>query len=442
MTEETTYKSAGVDVDENELANSIAKRLIPVTFNESVVHGLEGMFSAGIRIDKDQGNIVGQTLIHSNSTDDIIFNLRDAISIMEERGLIPLCLTDYIAFGKLDALKAARLVLKVIDGSRRFDGSFVPVIGGEIAEMPGVIKPDGVEFVASVTFQKRENFVGGNIDLSRYSGNILTTSIDSVGTKTKLGRQLGRMDGLFNDMIGHSVGDIVVQGSTPLGVAMYVGSNKFFQWDEMASVYKRSVSSAKLTDIRFKHERKFAYHENQFDIVGSVLGILDENKILSGDGIKEGDHLIGLKSFGVNTNGYSLIRSLGDEGLINYDEKMPGVEMTVGDALMRPHENYQNVVGESRVIFGSNLKGIAHITGGGIEANTSRLIPKSLVPKIENLPDNPVFSYLQDNGGLSEDTMDRTFNRGVGLVFAVDNSYDIRDLPRQYHRVGRVARAV
>jgi adenylosuccinate lyase len=434
--EEESYTNAGVNVDENDLANSLVKKVIPITFNDRVLTGMEGLFSAGYRLDRTKGNYIGQRLISISNELDLDINIKNALKEIKSINGTPLFMTDYIASGKMKAIENVMLVFKIISSVRKVDGDFIPLIGGEFAEMPGVIKADDYEIVVVITYQTNE-YRDGLVNLSRFSGDILTTSIDSVGTKTKLGLQLNLLDNLFLDMIGHSIGDISVQSAEPLGVSMYVGHSYDFN-HSLSEIYNDSIKSSGLTNMDFILHPKEIYLEGQFDIVGSIVGIVDENNLLIGRGINEGDYLIGWKCFGANTNGYSLIRRLGYDGKLNYSEILPGTSLTVGSALLEAHENFKPAIDNAKLIFGSNLKGAAHITGGGIKSNTIRLIPKHLDVSIESLPENPVFSYIQNKGKISEKEMNNTFNRGIGIVFVVDKNYKGQIPQDKYHLIGKV----
>ena len=251
---------------------------------------------------------------------------------------------------------------------------------------------------------------------------------------------MGRLENLFSDMLGHSIGDTIVQSATPLGIAMYLGHSRDFNDEEMSDYYSGTIEDSGLTDLGFLSHLRTCYRKEQFDIVGSTLGIMNEEKMLTGRRIKQNDLLIGWKSFGVNTNGYSLIRRLGDTDKIDYNEQMPETSLTVGEALMQPHEDYRSAMEDAKLRFGPYLKGAAHITGGGIEANTKRLLPEGFAVSIEDLPHNPVFNYLQKHGNISEKDMNKTFNRGIGLVFVVDEDCNnLQKLPENnYHFIGRV----
>ncbi len=437
------YKDAGIDLEQNEIANRWAKLIIPETHNETVIDDLDGLFSTGIRIDRDKGDKgdkgekVGQLWVSADTPAEMVEGMHTGISKLLSRGDHPVAITDYIAYGQLIGDVAGKLLIDVVAGSRKPDGTHVPVIGGEFAEMPGVIKKRGLEFTVVINYQSHENR-RNSLSIRNHKGDILVYSKDSVGTKTELGQRLGIQNGLFFDMIGHSVGDVVVQGTTPLGIGMYVGSAPDFSWPEMEKVFQHSARESLLTNMGFHHHSKKGYCKERFDIIGNITGIVDEDKLLTGHDIKEGDYLIGIKSFGVNTNGYSLVRKLVSQGLLKVDEMMPGTNMTVGQALMEPHQNYWAAMNDSRKIFGADLKGAAHITGSGIEKNTNRLFPDGLKAEIHSLPENSRFRYIQEIGRVNEETMGKTFNRGIGVMLAVDKGYDVNNLPDRYHLAGKV----
>jgi phosphoribosylformylglycinamidine cyclo-ligase len=210
----------------------------------------------------------------------------------------------------------------------------------------------------------------------------------------------------------------------------------------MKRVYRDSLGT--LADLDFRTHAKGIYCSGQFDIVGSILGILDEKDLLTGKDIEVGDYLVGVKCFGLNTNGYSLVRRLAEQGKIKLDEELPGTGMTVGQALMKSHENYGEEVWKARELFGKHLRGGAHITGGGIEGNTRRLFSgrRDIKIKIDELPANPLFLYLQKRGKINELTMNKTYNRGIGMVYVVGNEPGvdniIKSLPDRYMVIGRI----
>ncbi len=433
------YAKAGVNVGENDRANDVAVALSRLTWNDRVISNMEGLFSGGYRIDKSKTGVIGQAIFPITNRHRLEHEVEKTIRRMCERGDRPLFMLDYLGFGVTKAEKVAEIMLRIIKGLERAkkynEGAQVPIIGGEIAEMPGVIRENCAEIVLAITYEAYDRY--HTIDTWCVPGDIITGSIDSVGTKTKLGMQLGMMKNLFYDMIGHSVGDISVMLAEPLGMAMYVGSSPRFAKSGLKDPNKAIYKSG-LLSLCDSWQRKEIYVSGQFDIVGSIIGIVDEKDLLTGRNIVDGDRLIGYMCFGLNTNGYSLVRKLERDGLIDYGEKLPGSNLTVGQALMVPHENYLKIINAARNNFGPDLKGIAHITGGGIEANTKRLLPKGLRISIEYLPNNPLFKYLQTRGNLTEDDMNRTFNRGIGLVLVVGKDSKIPLTEDNYLEIGKV----
>jgi len=433
----TAYEEAGVSVGENEFANEVVKRLCPITYDNRVVADLKGLFSAGYRVDRNRGCHIGQRMISAKNPREISTVLIEALTQIEAAGGNPMFTTDYLAFGNLDGIDAGHAFLEVLRGLRS-DGFFLPVIGGEIAEMPGVLKKRSGEFVFVVTYQT-EKPTPGTVDISEVEGDDLTASLDSVGTKPKLAVHLGNLNGLFDDMLHHAIGDTVVQNAVPLGMAMHVGMSPAFS-QSLTALYNRTMQRSGLVDLGYSSTPKGNYVKGQFDVIGSILGIVNEKDLLTGENIQEGDKLVGYTTFAPNTNGYSLIRRLGEKGLIDYSDTIPGTNLNVGEALLTPHENFQSPVAIFRAYAKEALKGTSHITGGGIRANTERLLPEGLEVQIDRLPENKLFSYLQVRGEISEEDMAETFNRGIGLVFVVDREFDTSNLKDRYVEIGRVVK--
>ncbi|MCK4650037.1 phosphoribosylformylglycinamidine synthase I [Candidatus Pacearchaeota archaeon] len=193
FSEELSYDTTEVDADENHLANDIIKKIVPFTFDDRVV-GSKDLFS--YRFNKTKGNFIGQKIISISNGDCLEEDIRRAIEEIKIKGWTPIFATNYIAFGKLKATNAVKIVLKIIENLRGDDGKFIPLIEGEIAGMPELINEKDSEIILVIMYQAD---IGGEglIDLSNAQGNILTTPIDSVGTETKLSLQLNLMDNLL-----------------------------------------------------------------------------------------------------------------------------------------------------------------------------------------------------------------------------------------------------
>ena len=276
----------------------------------------------------------------------------------------------------------------------------------------------------------------GLFELGRkYRDPVLVASTDSVGTKVKLAALLGRYVGLGHDLVNHCVNDILTAGAEPLFFLDYIGNCGLGDDAKVALV--RGVAEA-------CHEAGCAllggetadmpgtYAEGDFDLVGAIVGAVERDSVIDGSRIEEGNVLIGLSSNGLHTNGYSLVRNIFNVGMGGdpneeravLESNYPGLESSLADALLEPHLCYLNDLRPFLHPAGtqhSALKGIAHITGGGIPGNLPRILPDGLGAGIDRaswrVP--AIFRLIQERGGIDEDEMYRAFNMGVGLILAV-----------------------
>ena len=276
----------------------------------------------------------------------------------------------------------------------------------------------------------------GLFELGRkYRDPVLVASTDSVGTKVKLAALLGRYVGLGHDLVNHCVNDILTAGAEPLFFLDYIGNCGLGDDAKVALV--RGVAEG-------CHEAGCAllggetadmpgtYAEGDFDLVGAIVGVVERDSVIDGSRIEEGNVLIGLSSNGLHTNGYSLVRNIFNVGMGGdpneeravLESNYPGLECSLADALLEPHLCYLNDLRPFLHPAGtqhSALKGIAHITGGGIPGNLPRILPDGLGAHIDRaswrVP--AIFRLNQERGGVDEDEMYRAFNMGVGLVLAV-----------------------
>ncbi len=268
----------------------------------------------------------------------------------------------------------------------------------------------------------------GLFRLGSYRDPVLVASTDGVGTKVKLAALLGRYEGLGHDLVNQSVNDILCVGAEPLFFLDYVGS---FGLDDEAKVeIVRGVASAcreagcallggETADM------PGLYARGDFDLVGFAVGIVERDAVIDGSRIREGDVLLGLPSDGLHTNGYSLVRKIFDVGLggepdeeqARLNETYPGLDGTLGEALLTPHRCYYNGL---RPVL-RMTKGIAHITQGGIPGNVPRMLSEGLAARIDRRQwrPQPIFRLIQERGDIAEEEMYRTFNMGIGMVLAV-----------------------
>ena len=253
---------------------------------------------------------------------------------------------------------------------------------------------------------------------------VLVASADGVGTKLKLAFMTGIHDTIGVDLVNHCVNDILVQGATPLFFLDYLATGRLSP--DVAEQIVRGIASAcgdngcALLGGETAEMPGF-YAEGEYDVAGFIVGVVSRSRIIDGRGIVSGDALVALPSTGLHTNGYSLARRIAFEKLgLRADSHVPDLGDTVGAALMRPHRSYLKDI--APLLGDGVIKGMAHITGGGITENLPRVLPEGLGFSIDRkswaVP--PVFSWLQRAGGVADAEMFRAFNMGVGLILVCD----------------------
>ena len=261
---------------------------------------------------------------------------------------------------------------------------------------------------------------GGLFALKAYDEPVLVSSTDSVGTKLKVAFRASRHNTVGFDIVAHCGNDIVVQGAEPLFFLDYIGINKVVptvieQIIEGLASGCREIGCAliggeiaELSDL---------YAVGEYDLVGTIVGVVERNDVITGSTITPGDKLIGLGSEGLHTNGFTLARRiLFERGNYDVDTYLPELSETVGDALLATHKSYVRSVLALRDIC--NVKGLAHITGGGLPANVLRILPEGCVAHIQKgtweIPS--IFPFLQAKGDVEEEEMYKVFNMGIGMV--------------------------
>ncbi len=251
---------------------------------------------------------------------------------------------------------------------------------------------------------------------------VLVSSVDGVGTKLKIAFAMKRYDTVGQDLVNHCVNDIAVCGATPLYFMDYFATGKLaprVAADVIGGFAKACKENGCSIIGGETAEMPGFYPAGEFDIAGTIVGVVDKSKIVNGKSIKKGDVLIGLPSVGLHTNGYSLARHVLIPK-ISLKKKFADLNGTLGDALLAVHRSYLKSI---QLLTTKNLvKGMSHITGGGIIGNTMRIIPKGLKVKIDWLAWQRPFIYdlIQSIGQVPEYDMTRAFNLGIGLIFVVD----------------------
>ncbi len=258
-------------------------------------------------------------------------------------------------------------------------------------------------------------------ELSGYEDPVLVSSVDGVGTKLKIATMMNKHDTIGQDLVNHCVNDIAVCGAEPLFFLDYMAFGKL-DTEVAAEIVKGFSIACKENGCALiggeTAEMPGLYQVGDYDLSGTIVGIVEKLKIIKGDNIERGDVLIGIPSTGLHTNGYSLARKVLLEKF-NLNEKLASLKTTLGEELLSVHRSYIKLIKSVKEKF--SIKGISHITGGGIIGNTNRILPNSLKLKIDwNSWEVPsIFKLIQETGEVSDDEMREVFNMGIGLVFVV-----------------------
>jgi phosphoribosylformylglycinamidine cyclo-ligase len=261
------------------------------------------------------------------------------------------------------------------------------------------------------------------LDKSKYEEPVLVSGTDGVGTKLKIAFLMDKHDTIGIDAVAMCVNDIVCGGAEPLFFLDYIalGKNKP---EKVSQIVKGVADGCIMSGCSLiggeTAEMPGFYPENEYDVAGFAVGIVDRKKIIDGKSIKEGDVLIGLPSSGLHSNGFSLVRKLLNPDPEKLKEYVQSLGTTLGEELLKPTRIYVKTILDLKEKF--NIKGISHITGGGFIENIPRMIPEGLRVKINlgTWPVLPIFTLLQQLGGISERSIYNTFNMGIGMVMAVD----------------------
>jgi len=254
---------------------------------------------------------------------------------------------------------------------------------------------------------------------------ILVSSIDGVGTKTKVAAMVGDYTNLGRDIVNHCVNDILCQGARPLFFLDYFGCSRLqgLMFEEILTGMAEACLEVGASLIGGETaEMPGVYTEDEIDLVGSIVGIVDLDKKLPRGKMQAGDSVIGIASNGLHTNGYTLARrALFEVGGLSVRDSIAGLGRTIGAELLRPHRNYFNAV-YPILQDTENVYAVAHITGGGLYDNIPRVLPSDVRVVIEkrSWTPLPIFQLIQMTGNVPDVEMYRTFNMGVGMVMIAD----------------------
>lgn len=286
-------------------------------------------------------------------------------------------------------------------------------------------------------------------DLTGIAKPVLISSADGVGTKLKIAFMTDKHTTVGEDLVNHCIDDILVHGAKALFFLDYIATGKV-KPEVIAEIVEGFARGCKNAGVALlggeTAEMPGLYAEGEYDLAGFIVGIIDEDKVINGSTIKEGDVCIGLASNGLHTNGYTLARKVVFEiAARKPGDPLPGTDMTVDQALMQVHRCYAPLI--HPLLDKYEVHGMAHITGGGIPGNLSRIIPDGLSAQIRMkvAPIPPIFDFLQTEGGIDESEMYHAFNMGLGFIMVVpaeiadDIIKSLADAGEIGYRVGKIA---
>ena len=284
-------------------------------------------------------------------------------------------------------------------------------------------------------------FFGGLFELKGYQEPVLVSSADGVGTKLKIACALNKHSTIGIDLVHHCANDIFTCGADPLFFQDYIAMARLVP-GIVESVIRGMAGALREIDCALiggeTAEMPGLYPEGEYDLVGFIVGVVEKDRIIDGKRIRPGDAIIGLPSSGLHTNGYSLVRKVFNVERSTLNTFYPELGRPLGDELLEPHRCYYPMLKPSL----SLIKGIAHITGGGIPGNLPRILHKGLAAKIERgsweIP--PIFPLIQKQGDIDDGEMYRVFNMGIGMMIVCSAS-DVDELVSKLphaHLVGEV----
>ncbi|UCD35830.1 MAG: phosphoribosylformylglycinamidine cyclo-ligase [Nitrospiraceae bacterium] len=293
-----------------------------------------------------------------------------------------------------------------------------------------------------------------SVDTKKYKNPVLVSSTDGVGTKLKVAFMADRHDTVGIDLVAMCVNDILTSGARPLFFLDYFATGRL-STRQGADVIRGIVEGCKMADCPLiggeTAEMPGFYDKGEYDLSGFTVGIVDRGNIINGSAIKEGDVLIGLASSGIHSNGYSLARKLFfDMKKYGLKKRIRELGCTLGEELLRPTRIYVKSI--LNVLMKYRVKGIAHITGGGLTENVPRILsPRArlkFVIERGRWPVHPVFRLMQSLGSISDSEMYRTFNMGIGMVLVVPSSDSgsilkrLKRLGEEAYVIGRMAKGI
>jgi phosphoribosylformylglycinamidine cyclo-ligase len=355
----------------------------------------------------------------------------------------------------------------------RFSGKMLPLLdiimkknayaaAGVDINLGNKVKATLPQLLASTHRREVLGKVGGfgglfALDTKKYREPVLVSSVDGVGTKLKIAFAMGKHDTVGQDLVNHCINDIAVLGAEPLFFLDYIGTGKLEPkvFRDLISGFAKACAENNCALIGGETAQMPGFYaEGEYDVSGTIVGVVEKSRMLDGKTIKPSDVVIGIASSGLHTNGYSLARKILFEQLkLQPTSKVPGIKGSIGAELLKVHVSYGPVVqtllkrfnkeGKPRVV-----KGLAHITGGGFIDNIPRVLPRNcdvIVHKGSWEP-LPIFQLLQEKGGVDEAELYQVFNMGIGMTVITANEAahavlkEIRAAGHQAWVIGEVVR--
>ncbi len=279
--------------------------------------------------------------------------------------------------------------------------------------------------------------------LARMTAPVLVASTDGVGTKTKVAARMGRWDTLGQDLVNHCVNDILVQGARPLFFLDYVASSRL-EPERVATLVAGAALACREAGCALiggeTAEMPGVYVSGEVDLAGTIVGVVERGQLLDGSRIQPGDMVLALPSSGLHTNGYSLARRVLKD--LDWAAPRPDLGTSVGEALLAVHRSYLAPVTRLREA-GIDIRGLAHITGGGVIDNLPRVLPSGTgaVLRRGSWPEPPIFGLIAQLGDIADDELFHVFNMGLGMLVVVPREHEARahaTLPGELYTVSEI----
>ena len=279
------------------------------------------------------------------------------------------------------------------------------------------------------------------LDLERFRQPVLVSGADGVGTKLKIAHELGQHDTIGIDLVAMCVNDILVQGAEPLFFLDYFACGKLSpaQLEAVVSGISTGCVQAGCALLGGETaEMPGMYAGDDYDLAGFAVGAVDRDRLIDGQAICPGDALIGIASSGVHSNGFSLVRKLLADHQLALDARLPGSETSLGPALLEPTRIYVQPI--LKLLESVKVRGMAHVTGGGLPGNVPRMLPDGAGAVLQRSawPVPPVLAFLQNAGGFTPEDLDPVFNQGLGFVLCVEEA-DVKSTLETLGRCGEQA---